>query len=376
MTSDGGVEHRYPPAAEILGGRWAAKRISVSPFGRGWWSFNPCVHHDPNTDAWRCVLRIANYSLPRGVPQLSPDARRGRAMTRNVIGTLDPETLEISDLREMRELDRRPRAPTCVSLGYEDVRLFRAGGRLRAVATALQLNLEHPSRPEIVLLDLSEDCDVVDAMPLRGHWSDRPQKNWAPFDGADEVLLLHSIERGVVMSDRGILHARPAREPDADPGKILPAILPPSKSGVEVRMMGTGRLGRPPRPPRPTAPGRAAPGSTELRGGSQLVEIERGRWIGVAHETRLTHSDHRKLYWHTLYTVNSRGEMLERSAPFKLSPPHGIEFAAGLAVDGRGGVAISYGTDDHDAWIGVTTLGAMKAALGPVDRTESGRPRR
>jgi hypothetical protein len=370
VTTASGAEIRHPPASEVLRGRWMTRKISVAPFGRGWWSFNPCVHRDPEADAWRCVLRIANYSLPRGVPQLSPDARRGRAVTRNVIGTLNPETLEVSDLREVMELDRRTRAPTCVSLGYEDVRLFRASGRLRAVATALQLNLEYPSRPEIVLLDLSEDGDVADARPLRGPWSDRPQKNWAPFDGADDVRLLSSIERGVVMSDCGIVSSRPAPSPDAAPDP--PAIRSPSKSGAEVRMMGSARLGRPPRPPAPAAPSRPAPGSTELRGGSQLVEIERGRWLGVAHETRLTHSEHRKLYWHTLYTVDSSGILLQRSAPFKLSTC-GIEFAAGLAVDDRGGVAISYGTDDHDAWIGVTTLGAIEAAL---DQPGAGRSRR
>jgi hypothetical protein len=363
VSSRTSAGHPFPPAAEILGGHWMTRKISVEPFGRGWWSFNPCVHHDPETGAWRCAFRVANYSLPDGVPQLSSDARRGRAVTRNVIGTLDPGTLEVSGLREVRELDARPRAPACSSLGYEDVRLFRAGGRLRGVATALQLNVEHPSRPEIVLLDLSEEGDVVDAVPLRGAWSNLPQKNWAPFDGADDVRLLYSIERGVVMSPDGPVSGRPAPPPVDRPA--MTAIRGVGRCGVEVRMMGTTRWGV---SDGPAAAPRPPPGSTELRGGSQLVEIGPGRWLGIAHETRLTPANHRKLYWHTLYTCDSSGAMLERSGPMKLSPEHGIEFAAGLAVDGRGSVAISYGTDDHDAWIGVTTLDAIEAAMEEARR--------
>ena len=217
----------------------------------------------------------------------------------------------------------------------------------------------------MALLDLSSEGDITDARPLRGLWSDRPQKNWSPFDGADDVRLLQSIERGVVVSDRGIVSAGTAPDPGGAPEP--PGVRPPSKSGVEIRVVSTARSGTPAGAPRsPATARRSAPGSTELRGGSQLVQIERDRWLGVAHETRLTHADHRKLYWHTLYTVDSRGVMLQRSVPFKLSPAHGIEFAAGLAVDDRGGVAISYGTDDHDAWIGVTTLGEIERALDPV----------
>lgn len=350
---------------------WGKKCISVAPFGAGWWSFNPCVHRDPETDRWRVVFRIANYSLPDGVPQLSPEARRGRAQTRNAIGDFDPERLEIVRLREVAELDDRPRAPSCTSLGYEDVRLFRtARDGLVAIATSLQLNLEHPSRPEIALLRFSDDLDVVDARPLRGPWSGTAQKNWVPFDGAETVRLLYSIERGVIVDGRcrtsgpplwGPRSAAAVAELAAQRAATPPRQVGSRRCGVEVRLTSPTRvLG-------PATPATPRPGSSELRGGSQLIEVRPGRWIGIAHEMRLRQPDRTKLYWHTLYAVNAAGELTDRSDPFKLDPDRGIEFAAGIAVDRRGGVAISYGTDDHDSWIGVTDLDSIERALRPVD---------
>ncbi len=357
------TQRRLPTATEILS-TWMARRVSIRPFGSGWWSFNPSIHHDRVDRAWRCVFRCANYSLPGGVPQLSPDARAGRAATRNVVTTLDPSTLEIVSAREMRELDDRPRATACPSLGYEDMRLFRtARDGLVGVATALQCNLEHPGLPEVVICRLDRQLDVVDVAPLRGPWSTQAQKNWSPFDGTDEVRLLYSIERGVVMSDRGPVTGSPS--PTSGEPRQLTGVIANNigRCGVEVKVTGArpGMLGA--QGVRGALP---APGSTELRGGSQLVEIGHDRWLGVAHETKLRQPHRRKFYWHTLYTCDGLGRMLERSAPFKLSADHDIEFAAGLAIDGRGGVAISFGTDDHDAWIGVTDLDAVERVLRPL----------
>lgn len=365
-------ERRLPLASALLD-RWMVQEISVQPFGEGWWSFNPCVHHDPRTDAWLCLLRCANYSLPGGVPQLSREARRGRAQTRNVIATLDPATLRLDDVREVRELDGSPRAAACSSLGFEDVRLFRARAHddLLGIATALQLNLEHPSVPEMVLVRFDRAGDIVEATPLRGPWNHRAQKNWAPFDGSPEPRFLYSIERGVVMDVEGPVVGSPLSSARAADEGSPPVQAGPGRSGVEVRSVVGGR--RLPSPPTPSPP---APGSQELRGGSQLVEIEPGRWLGVAHEAKLLPPHRRKFYWHTLYTVDHDGVLLERSMPLKLATQD-IEFVAGLAVDGRGGLAISFGTDDHQSWIGVTDLDSVERVLRPVRKRglESGKRR-
>ncbi len=376
---------RKLPTVSALLGSWMTRRITIEPFGPGWWSFNPSIHYDRSTSIWRVVLRCANYSLPNGIPQLSRRAKSGRAETRNALARLDPETLELSRVREVRELDGLPRAGVCASMGYEDVRLFwTARDGLCGVASALQLNIEHPSCPEMVLLRLSDAGDVVEATPIRGSWSYRPQKNWSPFDGSEEPRFLYSIERGIVMTDEGAAAGSPEPLPDrsraATAARQAMQITQIDRSvavngrgcGVEVRVMpaGTratrGPLGTAAVPRRPDA----KPGSTELRGGSQLTQIGPDRWLGIAHEMEMRRGvglpEQRKFYWHTLYTTRTSGALLERSSPFKLSPTHGIEFAAGLAIDGRGGVAISYGTDDHDSWIGVTELSAIERVLLPV----------
>lgn len=371
----------FPAASELLHGSWTTKRITIHPFGSGWWSFNPSIHHDRVDGVWRVMFRCANYSLPDGIPQLSRRAKSGRAETRNALARFDPTTLEISGIREVKELDGMPRAVSCASIGYEDMRLFRTErDGLCGVASALQLNLEQPGRPEMVLLRLSQQGDVVDASPIRGSWGYRPQKNWSPFDGTDVPRFLYSIVRGVVMTDDGPADESPdpmsdrSHGPPIEAERSMTSPFPANgrSCGVEVRVMSngmhTGVLRAPLSTPKPKPQPR--PGSTELRGGSQLTRIGPNRWLGIAHEMEMrrnaTSSAQKKFYWHTLYTVTSAGALLERSPPFKLSPSTGIEFAAGLAIDGRGGVAISYGTDDHDSWIGVTDLSAIERVIRPV----------
>lgn len=351
-------ERPLPSAASLLRS-WSTKKMSISPFGAGWWSFNPSIHYDRFDGAWRLVFRCANYSLPGGVPKLSSEARQGRASTRNAIAILDPFSLELGPVREMRELDGQPRAPSCSSLGYEDMRLFRTErDGLCGIATGLQLNEERPGCPEMVLCRIDHAGDIVEASPLRGPWSHRPQKNWSPFDGTAEPRLLYSIERGVIMSDVGPVTGAPTprstwRSPTVAAGT--------GRGASEVKVMGVQPSAH--HPPRPSKP---APGSSELRGGTQLIEIEDNRWLGLAHEMKLKQPNRRKFYWHTFYTCDGWGRVTERSPPFKLSPQHGIEFAAGMAIDGRGGVAISYGTDDHDSWIGVTDLESVLRILAPA----------
>lgn len=345
-----------PTAEDIL--PWHARDVSVE-IGAGWWSFNPSIHYDPHAERWRCVFRYANYSLPGGIPQLSRDARLGRAASRCLLAEIDPTELHVESLREMAELDDLPRAQACGSRGLEDMRLFRTErDGLMGIACALQYNLERPSCPEMVLCWISDAGDVVHVAPLRGPWSATPQKNWVPYDGVAEPRLVYSIERGVVMSERGPVIGSPA----------IPAVRPTvvanniGRSGVEVRMIGPTRVAQA-APPTQAPP----PGSSELRGGSQLVEVAPGRWLGIAHETKLKQPERRKFYWHTFYAMDEDGRLLARSEPFKLSGRHGIEFAAGLAVDRAGTLAISFGVDDHRSWIGVTELSAVLDLLRPVE---------
>lgn len=359
-----------PRAANLLT-PWSVRELSVYPFGAGWWPFNPSIHRDPVDGTWRCIVRLANYTLPGGVPHLSPEARVGRAQTRNVLLTLDPATLAPATWAELTEPDDLSRAPTCTSMGLEDLRLFRtASDGLLAVGCALQHNLEHPNRPEIVVCRIGDDgrsagtLPISSVVPLRGPWGFRPQKNWVPFDGTEHVRLLYSIERGVVMTEEGPAPGSP--EP-VSPRIQLPAshqVSPGGRSGAEVRLFN-----------RPIAAVHPPQGATtlaehrdELRGGSQLVALPDGRWLGVAHEMTFSQAGRSKFYWHAFYTTDAHGQILERSPSLRLSGRHGIEFAAGLALDERGRVVVSYGTDDHQAWAATTQIDAVLRILRPVPR--------
>lgn len=356
-----------PRADQIL--PWAVHNISVYPFGKHWSPFNPSVHYDRHDDKWRCVVRCANYSLPGGVPVLSPEAKAGRAQTRNVMMDLDPQTLSPIGLCELREKQDLPIATSCPSNGVEDLRLFRTQrDGLVAVCCVLQHNLEHPSRPEIAICRFGEDkggAYVKSLNLLRGPWSYQSQKNWVPFDGTDSVTLLYSIERGVVMGERGPLPGSPdpviSRPAQVNATKQYAAQANRFSSDVQIRPMQMHVW----RPPAASLSRRTCEIGFSLRGSSQLVSVSSDRWLGIAHQMTFARLNQRKFYWHTLYTVDNSGKVAETSQPFRLSGDYGIEFAAGLAIDASGRAAISYGTDDHQAWIATTNVESLLKLLRP-----------
>jgi hypothetical protein len=99
-----------------------------------------------------------------------------------------------------------------------------------------------------------------------------------------------------------------------------------------------------------------------LRGGSQLVHVGDGAWLGIGHEMQFLKS--LKYYWHNFYLVDSRGRMTAASPSIKLAS-NGIEFAAGMAIDGDR-VVVSFGTDDMNCHVGETSLSAVLGILRPV----------
>jgi hypothetical protein len=114
---------------------------------------------------------------------------------------------------------------------------------------------------------------------------------------------------------------------------------------------------------RGTAGGRTLmPKYEGLRGGSQLVRVSDDAWLGIGHEMQFLKG--KKYYWHTFYLVNAQGKMKSASEPLKLAS-NGIEFAAGMAIDGDR-MVISFGVDDMECKIGETRLGAVLEILRPL----------
>ena len=281
--------------------------------------------------------------------------------------------------------------------------------------------------PEQVLLSFDENYDIVDAHPIRGDgWSGSPQKNWVPFDHCAEPRFLYSIDKGRMFNDRGALHGEEARVrpstsalgiglnvvPDTRPtspaSPASPASppdqektserrdkdrsrkrKPPMVRGGDVRFVRGGRIkldtmsSRPSSRPaaRSSSRSHASRGSDDstrvmgsgrvllptyegLRGGTQLVRVAEDAWLGVGHEMKFVSG--KKHYWHTWYLVDACGKMTAASEPMKLAQ-NGIEFAAGMAIDGDR-VVVSFGVDDMDCRLGETKLSAVMEILRPIER--------
>jgi len=99
-----------------------------------------------------------------------------------------------------------------------------------------------------------------------------------------------------------------------------------------------------------------------LRGGSQLVRVGDDAWLGIGHEMKYLKG--KKYYWHVFYTVDSTGKMQRASEPLKLAA-NGIEFAAGMSIDGDR-VVVSFGVDDMRCYLGETALTAVLGTLREV----------
>lgn len=341
---------------------WETKLLPPCPFAHeGYYGFNPSIHREPD-GRLLCIVRCADYCRPNGISQMK---RPGRVHTRNVMLELDPSTLDVVSMREVAERDGLPRAASVTS-GFEDVRLFRTErDGLQAIGTTLQLR--GGGNAEMVLLNLDENGDIKTAVPLRGtfngSWSDFPQKNWSPFDGCDVPRFLFSIERAVVFDEKG---------PRSEPGHRAPVEVTRPMGSITFNGAVETRV-EPTFAPADRATGQETPTRQmydwtpgNLRGGSQLVSLGDGRWLGIAHGVKYATGGMHVIptYWHVWYVCNDDGKMLAKSEGMKLSDK-GIELAMGLAIQPELDRAIvSYGVEDMEARLGTVPLSQVLAMLG------------
>lgn len=284
--------------------------------------------------------------------------------------------------------------------------------------------------PEQVLLSFDEEYNIVAAQPVRGGgWSGTPQKNWVPFDDCAEPRFLYSIGKGTMFDAGGSVHGDRAmvRPSIRSASAILPArcvgipplspLSPPPRPGGAVSVQAEDRkseeqgqddrrsrarrpdlrsmirggdvqivrgkrtvpMASPPRTAlRPAAVTRGGdealrvlgtgrmllPRYEGLRGGTQLARVDDDAWLGIGHEMKFVNG--KKYYWHVFYLVDSQGVMKAVSEPMKLAP-NGIEFAAGMAVDGDR-IVVSFGVDDMASRLGETRLSAVMERLQKIDR--------
>ncbi len=336
---------------------------------------NPSIHFDGTL--WRCALRCSDYAMPGGVTIKSHKARRDETRTKSAMVIFDPGTWRAVEIYKMHEQDEMPRAP-CASLGYEDIRLFRTDkDGLQGIAASLHLRRDDPTstrgprKPlaEQVLLSFSAEYDIVEARPIRGdRWSDTPQKNWVPFDHCTEPRFLYSISRGTLFNERGSLRAAETLVKPASRRRsrsFLPDAYTQERAKERASTSEHARArAEQERPPQDEFYWELTQVSEhdELRGGTQLVRVNDGAWLGLGHAMRLV--ENRKYYWHVWYLVDARGALKATSPPMKLAA-NGIEFAAGMAIDGDR-VVVSFGVDDMECRIGETSLSAVMKVLQPI----------
>lgn len=347
------------PAADLID--WRVTKVQVSPYP-GFWAFNPSAHFDG--EIWRMSVRCADYGMPGGVQIRGPNADRLGVQSRNAMVHLDPHTWRPTEIFPMLELDGFARN-RCGNRGYEDIRIFRTdAGGLQGIAASAHLERDNNSgqyMPEQIILTLDElgehagRYSIIGAQPIRGDAWNGPQKNWSPFDNAEEPRFLYSIDRGIVFSSEGpindVLEA-PAPKPVGPPPSRVLAPLP--VNGTEFRRVQRVRAID------PTPLGRKK--FDGLRGGTQLVHLGDGSWLGLGHEMRLERG--RKLYWHRFYLIDADGKLQAMSPAMKIAR-EGIEFAAGLVVDDDH-VVVSFGVDDAECRMGETSLDEVRRILTPM----------
>lgn len=346
---------------------WKVTDISFRPYEH-FWSFNPSIHFDGKL--WRCVLRCADYCMRDGETVRGPRSVPGQSQTKNAMVILDPASWRPVEIYKMRERDAGVRV-ACPSVGYEDIRIFRSDrDGLQGIAASLHLrrgDRQRNQHAEQVLLTFDAEYNVVEGRAIRGSsWGSTPQKNWVPFDHCTEPRFLYSIGDGTVFNERGPVapedvRVRPSRRvhaphPEADERARRRARRRAAEN-LHVVREEAHRRGKYEQTADPRMDWK------DLRGGSQLVRVGEDAWLGIGHAMKFV--DAKKMYWHIWYLVNSLGKLQGVSAPMKLAP-NGIEFAAGLVVDGDR-VVVSFGVDDMECKIGETKLGAVLGVLRKMD---------
>lgn len=210
----------------------------------------------------------------------------GVVRTENYLGILEGE--ELTNATLMYDLDQAPRQKSNV-VGYEDVRLASIDGTLFGSATVCDRDA---SRRQIAKLTLNPSGDVVraDVQPS----NQLHEKNWMPLDVDGRFTYIYSL----------------------DPTAILPGPL------------------------------RDCPFALEHLKGGAATEYEDG-YLCITHETVDTPEG--RLYFHRFVKLDAKFNVTAVSRAFVFAH-YGIEFAAGLIVDGDE-IVVSYGVDDREAWI-------------------------
>jgi tetratricopeptide (TPR) repeat protein len=292
----------------------------------GWSLFNPSVTNDPS-GGLVINIRSSNYVIADDGSYTFQGTEDDEIIrTVNLLARLD-ENLTSSALGQIPAQPNGPAPRLSRVLGCEDVRLLCIGDSWKAVATVRDRN--HYERCDIALLEIPslENPETTTLSVIPGPDPARHEKNWMPFDVDGELHILYLCSPTVV----GHL--------DDDAHLVIDSSTP------------------------------GPPAATHFRGGSQGVAFANGV-LFLVHE--VTFVDAQRVYSHRFIQVTSstatnggsRWDITSMSAPFHFLEL-GIEFAAGLAIDGDDLIA-SFGVRDAEAWLVRMPAVEVAAQLVPL----------
>jgi predicted GH43/DUF377 family glycosyl hydrolase len=236
-----------------------------------------------------CVVRTVNYSL--NGRQYTINDPENVVRTENYLGELGPNG-EFIGPTLMRDLDTSPRQPSQI-VGYEDIRLVSIRGPDGDVLAGSSTVCDRdPERRMIARLDFDRDGNIERAVVQPTN--QQHEKNWMPLSVSGEFTYIYSL----------------------DPTAILPGPLRHCPFALE-----------------------------HLRGGAAIAFND--GYLCVMHET--IEANESRIYLHRFVRLDPEFNVTAVS-PAWIFAHHGIEFCAGLVLDGTS-LVLSYGITDREAWI-------------------------
>lgn len=286
----------------------------------GWTPLNPCVMN--TTQGLKCLIRTVNYVITdEGYYMINGKDGRIHFSDENPIDTRNFLVDVGNDyvVRNPKEVIYPARAhpPAWGAVrGFEDMRIFPLGSELWSSSTVRELHSGGNCEQVVARLIPEDGYYSIDSIRRMLGTGRSTEKNWMPLisrTGNHEISLdgMRWVYRlGVLVNAKG-------ETTDSNP-----------PAGIDIEA---------------------------LSGGSQMVEVSPGVYLGVVHEARPLNGDYSKrYYWHRFVVTNSSGGFIAITKPFVFQGKQ-IEFAAGLALRGKE-VIVSYGVRDREAWLAVLDL--------------------
>lgn len=319
-----GSRGRFEEIARPLGalvGELRDRALVVPPELRGdYRPSTPSIHFDPASGRRRAIMRGVNYRQAADGSTLF-DRGVAKCVSRNWWVSFDADWRPV-DWRVMRDSPARPGAVQ----GFEDCRLFRAAGSYWA-------SFNFAERPslfagegvfallcEMGVLKLDDEGGIEDVFALRGPWSLHHQKNWKPAPTDAEPL------RWIYASDPLTL--------------VTPAMATARRS---IHWLAT----------------------SAWRGSTQALQLPGGQWLWVDHRAVIRFDEGRNLYLHRFTLADRDLTRVEAVSEPWVFRSYGVEFCAGLAIDGER-LVLSYSVKDALPFITSCGLEAALATLRPV----------